>query len=67
MSFKRNLLPKMAIERLEDNPDALFIDVGVRLNINMLVTLKTQSLFRGLMILVGSQIQKLFLHQFSRN
>ena len=27
MSFKRNLLPKMAIERFLDNPDALFIDV----------------------------------------
>ena len=27
MSFKRNLLPKMAIERFLDNSDALFIDV----------------------------------------
>jgi len=27
MSYKRNLLPKMAIERLQDNPQALFVDV----------------------------------------
>ena len=27
MSYKRNLLPKMAIERLKENPNALFIDV----------------------------------------
>ena len=27
MSYKRNLLPKMAIERLQNNPQALFVDV----------------------------------------
>ena len=27
MSYKRNLLPKMAVERLQDNPQALFVDV----------------------------------------
>ena len=27
MSYKRNLLPKMAIERLQSNPQALFVDV----------------------------------------
>ena len=27
MSYKRDLLPKMALERLSDNPDALFVDV----------------------------------------
>ena len=27
MSYKRDLLPKMALERLGDNPDALFVDV----------------------------------------
>ena len=27
MSYKRNLLPKMAIERLSQNPDALLVDV----------------------------------------
>ena len=27
MSYKRNLLPKMAIERLQSNPKALFVDV----------------------------------------
>ena len=27
MSYKRDLLPKMAMERLNDNPDALFVDV----------------------------------------
>ena len=27
MSYKRNLLPKMAVERLQNNPQALFVDV----------------------------------------
>ena len=27
MSYKRNLLPKMAVERLQSNPQALFVDV----------------------------------------
>ena len=27
MSYKRNLLPKIAIERLQNNPQALFVDV----------------------------------------
>ena len=27
MSYKRNLLPKMAVEKLQDNPQALFVDV----------------------------------------
>ena len=27
MSYKRDLLPKMALERLSDNPSALFVDV----------------------------------------
>ena len=27
MSYKRNLLPKMAVERLQDNQQALFVDV----------------------------------------
>ena len=27
MSYKRDLLPKMALERLSDNPGALFVDV----------------------------------------
>ena len=27
MSYKRNLLPKMAVDRLQDNPQALFVDV----------------------------------------
>ena len=27
MSYKRDLLPKMALERLNDNPGALFVDV----------------------------------------
>ena len=27
MGYKRNLLPKMAIERLQSNPQALFVDV----------------------------------------
>ena len=27
MSYKRNLLPKMAIDRLQNNPQALFVDV----------------------------------------
>ena len=27
MSYKRNLLPKMAVERLQNNPLALFVDV----------------------------------------
>ena len=27
MSYKRDLLPKMALERLSDNPNALFVDV----------------------------------------
>ena len=27
MSYKRNLLPQMALERLKANPDALFVDV----------------------------------------
>jgi len=27
MSYKRNLLPKMAVERIQDNPQALFVDV----------------------------------------
>ena len=27
MRYKRNLLPKMAIERLQNNPQALFVDV----------------------------------------
>ena len=27
MGYKRNLLPKMAIERLQNNPQALFVDV----------------------------------------
>jgi len=27
MNYKRNLLPKMAIERLQNNPQALFVDV----------------------------------------
>ena len=27
MSYKRNLLPKMAVERIQNNPQALFVDV----------------------------------------
>ena len=27
MSYKRNLLPKMAVEKLQNNPQALFVDV----------------------------------------
>ena len=27
MSYKHNLLPKMAVERLQNNPQALFVDV----------------------------------------
>ena len=27
MSYKRNLLPKMAVERIQSNPQALFVDV----------------------------------------
>jgi len=27
MSYKRNLLPKMAVDRLQNNPQALFVDV----------------------------------------
>jgi len=27
MSYKRNLLPKMAVERFQNNPQALFVDV----------------------------------------
>ena len=27
MSYKRNLLPKMAVERLQNNPQVLFVDV----------------------------------------
>ena len=27
MSYKRNLLPKIAVERLQNNPQALFVDV----------------------------------------
>ena len=27
MSYKRNLLPKMAVERLQNNPQTLFVDV----------------------------------------
>ena len=27
MSYKRNLLPKMAVERLQSNPQTLFVDV----------------------------------------
>ena len=27
MSYKRNLLPKMAVERLQNNPQSLFVDV----------------------------------------
>ena len=27
MSYKRNLLPKIAVEKLQDNPQALFVDV----------------------------------------
>jgi len=27
MGYKRNLLPKMAVERLQNNPQALFVDV----------------------------------------
>ena len=27
MSYKRNLLPKMSVERLQNNPQALFVDV----------------------------------------
>ena len=27
MSYKRNLLPKMAVEKLQSNPQALFVDV----------------------------------------
>jgi len=27
MSYKRNLLPKMAVEKLQNNPKALFVDV----------------------------------------
>jgi rhodanese-related sulfurtransferase len=27
MNYKRNLLPKMAVEKLQNNPQALFIDV----------------------------------------
>jgi len=30
MSYKRNLLPKMAVERLQNNPQALFVDVSSR-------------------------------------
>ena len=30
MSYKRNLLPKMAVERLQNNPQALFVDVRSR-------------------------------------
>ena len=30
MSYKRNLLPKMAIERLQNNPQALFVDVRTK-------------------------------------
>ncbi len=30
MSYKRNLLPKMAVERLKENPEAVLIDVRTR-------------------------------------
>ncbi len=30
MSYKRNLLPKMAVERLQNNPQALFVDVRTK-------------------------------------
>ena len=30
MSYKRNLLPKMARERLKENPEAVLIDVRTR-------------------------------------
>ncbi len=30
MSYKRNLLPKMAVERLNENPEAVLIDVRTR-------------------------------------
>ena len=30
MSYKRNLLPKMAVERMNDNPEAVLIDVRTR-------------------------------------
>ena len=30
MTFKRNLLPKMAMERLKENPEAVLIDVRTR-------------------------------------
>ena len=30
MSYKRNLLPKMAIDRLKENPNAVLIDVRTR-------------------------------------
>jgi len=30
MSYKRNLLPKMAVERMNENPEAVLIDVRTR-------------------------------------
>ena len=30
MSYKRNLLPKMAVERLNENPEAVLIDVRTK-------------------------------------
>jgi len=34
MSYKRNLLPKMAVERLQNNPQALFVDVRSKAEFN---------------------------------